>query len=124
MILPRTGPSAARWPRLLGAALAAAVALAISPLGCRVLEPSNRPLDRCRHQCESRASRQCTEALCERGCEMVLDRLVEREGDGVIACVASSPRRCTDVVWAECAAHVGVHADGGPPGPPPPAEEE
>lgn len=55
---------------------------------------------------------------------MILDRLVEREGENVIGCVASSPRRCTDVVWADCASRVGVHADGGPPGPPPPQEEE
>jgi hypothetical protein len=42
----------------------------------------------------------------------------------VIACVATRDRHCSDVVWAECAALVGPHADGGPPGPPPPVEEE
>ena len=36
--------------------------------------------------------------------------------------MARASRRCGDVVWAECAAKVGVHADGGPPAlsPPPP----
>ena len=100
------------------------LAVALSSMSCRVFEPSNKPVDACRRSCVARAKRQCTEQQCERGCEFILDRLVEREGDHVIACVAASPRRCTDVVWADCAAKVGVHADGGPPAPPPPAEEE
>lgn len=91
---------------------------------CRAVEPSNKPLDGCRKKCEAKAERQCTEQQCERGCEMILDRLVEREGERVIACVASSARRCTDVVWADCASRIGAHADGGPPGPPPPVEDE
>src|SRR5688572_29172079 len=91
---------------------------------CRdAFEPSNRPLDTCRRSCGKRAKRQCSEAQCERGCEMILDRLIEREGETVIGCVARSPRICTDVVWADCAAQVGLHADGGPPGPPPPPED-
>lgn len=103
------------------------VALAIvaaAPTGCRAVEPANKPLEGCRRTCEQKASRQCTDRECERGCEFILDRLVEREGDNVIACVASSQRRCTDVVWADCAARVGPHADGGPPGPPPPPEDD
>jgi hypothetical protein len=112
---------------VLGLVLASAIGIVVSVsafASCRVYEPANRPLDRCRHSCEKRAARQCSEAACERGCEMILDRLVEREGENVIGCVAASPRRCTDVVWADCAAHVGAHADGGPPGPPPPPDEE
>lgn len=97
---------------------------ALAAASCRVHEPANKPLDACRRSCESKAKAQCTEALCERGCELILDRLMEREGETVIRCVASSPRRCTDVVWADCASRVGVHLDGGPPGPPPPVEEE
>ena len=98
--------------------------LAASASCGRVYEPANKPVDACRHSCETKAKRQCTEAQCERGCEFILDRIVEREGENVIACVASSSRRCTDVVWADCAAHIGPHADGGPPGPPPPVEED
>lgn len=113
----------ARCIGLLVLAAGGTVALA-APLSCRIYEPSNKPLDACRRSCESKAKRQCTDAQCERGCEMILDRIIEREGENVIACVASSPRRCTDVVWADCAAHIGVHADGGPPGPPPPSDEE
>ncbi len=55
---------------------------------------------------------------------MILDRLAEDLGEHVIACVATGARRCSDAVWADCAARVGPHADGGPPGPPPPVEED
>lgn len=105
-------------------ALVVALAMIAVPLACRAVEPSNKPIEACRRTCEKKASRQCTDRECERGCEFILDRLVEREGDKVIECVASSQRRCTDVVWADCAVRIGPHADGGPPGPPPPVEEE
>jgi hypothetical protein len=95
-----------------------------APFACRVFDPPNRPLDTCRRSCEAKASRQCNEGECERGCEMILDRIIEREADNVIACVAAGSRRCGDVVWADCAAHIGAHADGGPPAPGPPADEE
>jgi hypothetical protein len=49
----------------------------------------------------------------------VIDRLVERQGEPVLACVAASTGACDDRTWARCAARVGPHADGGPP---PPAE--
>jgi hypothetical protein len=91
---------------------------------CRATEPANRPLDRCRASCEAKAKRQCTAAQCERGCEMILDRILEREGENVIRCVAKGPRICTDVVWADCATHIGVHADGGPPAPAPAPDDE
>jgi hypothetical protein len=90
---------------------------------CRAVEPTNKPVDSCVRSCEARASRQCSSSECERGCEFILDRLVEKEADTVVACVARLPRRCSDVVWADCAAHVGPHVDGGPPGPSPPAED-
>lgn len=83
---------------------------------CRTREPKT-PAAKCQEQCEARAGEQCTAAECERGCEFILDRLVEHEGENVIACMAKTRRRCSDVVWAECAAHVGPHADGGPPAP-------
>lgn len=101
-----------------------AVVLVPAAVGCRAGTPSNRPIEACTRACTSRVARQCSEAECERGCELILDRLVEKEMDNVIACMARAPRRCTDVVWADCAARVGVHADGGPPAPPPPVEED
>ena len=91
---------------------------------CRAIEPANKPIDACVQRCTAIASRSCSDAECARGCEFILDRLVEREMNKVVACVASTPRRCSDIVWADCAARVGVHSDGGPPAPSPPAEEE
>jgi hypothetical protein len=93
-------------------------------LSCRALEPSSKPVDHCREQCVKRASRSCSEAECSRGCEFILDRLVERELTNVLSCVVRSPRRCTDEVWADCAAHIGPHWDGGPPAPANATEEE
>lgn len=101
-----------------------AATLAQAIYGCRVGVPTNRPIETCVKACNTRASRQCSESQCERGCEFILDRLIEKEMDNVIACMARTVRSCTDVVWADCAAHVGVHADGGPPPPPPPVEED
>jgi hypothetical protein len=49
--------------------------------------------------------------------------LVEHEDGPVVACVARSKKSCSDGTWAACAARVGPHADGGPPAPPPPADE-
>lgn len=102
-----------------------AVAVLAPMAGCgRALEPANRPVDGCVRSCQRRASRQCSLAECERGCEFIIDRIVEKEGDNVLACVARNQRRCSDVVWADCAARVGVHADGGPPPPPPPRDDD
>ena len=113
-----------RAPSLVVVALAALV-LAPSLAGCgRALEPANKPVDACVKTCNERASRSCSDSECQRGCEFILDRLVEKEGNNVIACVARTPRRCTDVVWADCAARIGIHADGGPPPPPPPVDED
>ena len=105
--------------------LSALLATAGLLLSCRAaFEPSNKPVDACVASCNKRASRQCSEGECNRGCEFILDRLVEKETNNVIACVAKNQRRCTDVVWADCAVRIGVHADGGPPAPGPPAEED
>lgn len=109
--------------RLLFGAIAASALLGVGS-ACRALDPPNRPLDRCEAQCREKAKRNCSEDACVRGCEFILDRLIEREGPNVIACVARYSRGCSDVVWAECASHVGVHADGGPPGPAPRNTEE
>ena len=93
-------------------------------VSCHALEPSNKPIDACLKACSAHAARSCSDAECARGCEFILDRLVENEMRNVIACVGRTPRRCSDMVWADCAAHVGIHADGGPPAPPPPSDDE
>jgi hypothetical protein len=90
----------------------------------RATEPANKPIDGCVRACVARASRSCSEEECARGCEFSLDRILEKEQDSVVACVARTPRRCGDVVWADCAARIGVHADGGPPAPPSQLPEE
>jgi hypothetical protein len=100
---------------IVAGALAAAAA-------CGSFAPANRPEARCHQACLSRAGAKCTEEACVRGCRFVLDRLIEREGDNVVGCVARNKGGCADPVWAECAARVGRLADGGPPGPPPPKE--
>lgn len=97
--------------------LALLLVLVLGPLACRVYEPANKPLDNCFKTCSEEAKRNCSEDECRRGCEFILDRLVEREGKNVIACVARGSRRCTDTVWADCAVRVGVHVDGGPGAP-------
>jgi len=86
---------------------------------CHWFDPPAAPEATCLRACEARAS-QCTRAQCLRGCTLALDRLVEREGARVVACVASSKTRaCDDRAWAHCSVRVGGHADGGPPAPPP-----
>jgi hypothetical protein len=72
----------------------------------------------CFKACVDRA-RSCARSQCSRGCNLILDRLAEHEGAGVIACVARDGGRCDERAWAHCGAWVGAHADGGPPEPPP-----
>lgn len=115
------GPALARCVAVLAFA---ACASALASASCRIHEPANKPVDACRRSCAVKAKAQCSEDECHRGCEFILDRLVEREGDTVLDCVAAAPRRCTDVVWADCAAKIGVHLDGGPPGYVPRPEED
>lgn len=95
-----------------------AVSLAI--VGCPAASRPPHPIEQCAEVCHKKAGAACSEAECARGCELVLDRIVERESSHVVACVARSRKRCTDTAWAECAALVGPHADGGPPALPPP----
>jgi hypothetical protein len=76
----------------------------------------------CAKSCANHAAN-CQRGECERGCNLILDRLAEHEGEPVIACVARSKGRCGDWVWAHCAVQVGPHADGGPPAPPPPSDD-
>jgi hypothetical protein len=103
--------------------LASVLVVVLPIVACRAMEPTNKAIDGCIKRCSEKASRNGSDGECERGCEMILDRIIERESHHVIACVARQTRRCADVVWAECAANIGAHADGGPPGPPPPADD-
>jgi hypothetical protein len=50
---------------------------------------------------------------------LAADRFVEHEGEQVLTCVEKSDAACDDTLWADCAARIGVHLDGGPPSPPP-----
>jgi hypothetical protein len=92
-------------------------------LACRPHESSAPPAGpeaSCVDGCVKRAT-SCDERQCTRGCRILVDRMVEREGNAVLACVArGSKQRCDESVFAECAARVGPHADGGPPPPSPP----
>ncbi len=115
--------SVTRAPQLLSllsllSLLWLALALALIACGCNVESPPRGPEDTCAQACATRATG-CTRPQCARGCNLVLDRLVEHEGERVIACVADSRSEttCDDRRWAHCAALVGPHADGGPPPP-------
>ncbi len=101
-------------------ALAASLVLAGA---CNTASPPRGPEETCARSCEARATK-CTERECWRGCNLVLDRLAEHEGDRVVACVAKADASCDDRAGARCAARVGPHADGGPPPPPPPSDIE
>jgi len=93
--------------------------------GCPAAARPPNPIEQCTALCQSEAGKACSEPECARGCELVLDRIVERETKGIVACVGKSRRRCSDTAWAECASLVGPHADGGPPAllPPDPFDE-
>lgn len=100
--------------------LLASVLAIVVLVGCPQ-EPRERPDVRCADACKARTTR-CTDHECERGCAFVLDRLVEHEQEPILTCIASAPH-CADPDWADCAVHIGAHADGGP-GVPPPHELE
>jgi len=88
--------------------------------------PTGGPEEKCVHACEARASR-CTHHQCVRGCNFVLDRLVQHEGPTVIACVARTTQAniaCDDHTWATCGTRIGLYADGGPPAPPPSRDDD
>ena len=95
--------------------LAVSLALAVA---CNAESPPRGPEETCFRVCAARATR-CSRHECARGCNLVLDRLVENEGDHVLACVTRTKAPCDDRAWSHCAALVGVHADGGPAPPPP-----
>lgn len=97
--------------------------LAAALLGCQAASPAGGPEATCARACLSSA-RRCSASQCARGCNLILDRLAEREGGNVLACIAATSRACDDREWSRCATRVGPHADGGPPPPPPPRDVE
>jgi hypothetical protein len=101
--------------KLLGLTLVSVLALA----GCEAQSPPRGIEATCAKACEVRIS-QCEPRQCRRGCNLVMDRLAENEGDHVLTCVAEAKTSCDDRAWARCATRIGPHADGGPPPPPPP----
>lgn len=109
-----------RWLFGIGLVLVGPV-FAPAFVGCAAVAPKNRVLADCEDRCRRDAAAVCTESDCMRGCRFSLDRLVEREGPKVVACVAAqktAEKGCGDRVFAECAAKVGPYANGGPPAPP------
>jgi hypothetical protein len=112
----------------MNAALYAALAVLFTSCGALVREtpvdhsPPAGPEATCAKACADRA-KNCGRAQCARGCNLILDRLAEHEGAGIVACVARAGGTCDERAWAHCAAWVGVHADGGPPAPPPPSDD-
>jgi hypothetical protein len=123
---------------LRAAALAALAALTLlSTSACDLLTPQPNvivpdgpppgPEARCTDACVAKAHA-CSAAQCARGCRFVLDKLVEREGPRILACVARAdpgkPAACDDMTFAECAARTGPYADGGPAPPRPPTDDD
>lgn len=93
--------------------------LASFSTGCpSATAPEGKHESACYDDCRARAAKTCGDDECARGCRFVIDRLVEREGRNVVTCMTSA-KACDDPTWADCAAKIGVHADGGPPAPPP-----
>jgi hypothetical protein len=117
--------AALRAPRALAPALAMAVLLG----ACGPETPPVGPEQTCVKACETRLDG-CSPRECRRGCNLVVDRVIQREGDRVLACVArtvaappSGGPACGDRAWARCAILLGPYADGGPPAPPPPRDD-
>jgi hypothetical protein len=104
--------------------LAGAVAAALGAVACSpAASPARGAEAACVDACASRVPR-CGKAACTRGCNLVIDRLVEGEGTRVVACVAQASGACDDRQWSRCAARVGPHVDGGPPAPLPPSDDD
>ncbi|MCL2450918.1 MAG: hypothetical protein FWD17_18395, partial [Polyangiaceae bacterium] len=67
--------------------------------------PAGGPEASCVADCAARA-RGCSRKQCVRGCNLVIDRLVERQGTAIIACVATARANggaCDDRAFARCA---------------------
>jgi hypothetical protein len=108
-----------------GAASSAGVALFLvaALASCVAQAPTPGPEARCADACVAKAHA-CTTAACARGCRLVLDKLVEREGEHVLACVARAKGTCDEMTFADCAAQAGPYAGGGPAPPRPPSDDD
>jgi hypothetical protein len=95
----------------------------LSAIACNAHDAPRTPEETCIAACTDRAPR-CSDGDCRRGCSLTLDRLIEREQEGVIACVAKATVACDDPLWAKCGTRIGAHADGGPAAPPPSPEDD
>lgn len=87
-------------------------------VACKANWPAAGPERSCVDACTKLALAACDELACKRGCNFVVDRLVEKQQDTVLSCVAKveqASKRCDDQVWATCAPRVGPYRDGGPP---------
>jgi hypothetical protein len=102
---------------------ASALFLLTALAACAAEVPTPGPEARCADACVAKA-RACTSVACARGCRLVLDKLVEREGAQVLACVARAKGVCDDMTFADCAARSGPYANGGPAPPRPPSDDE
>jgi hypothetical protein len=101
---------------------ACAVALIAIAIGCQAQSPPRGPEEACVKACSIKMT-QCSPHQCGRGCNLVIDRLLEHEGGAVLACIERQ-KTCDDRAWSRCATFLGPHADGGPPPPPPPKDFE
>jgi hypothetical protein len=106
---------------LILAFIAAPIFLSVD--ACRPVAPTDELNRQCVNACEKQVPVPCDDAACERGCRIILDRVVEREIATVLACIQSEKKGCRDAQWASCGASV-PYRDGGPPPPLPPKEED
>jgi hypothetical protein len=101
-----------------------ALGLGLGLVACQAESPPRGLEATCAKSCDVKAS-QCSPHQCRRGCNLVMDRLAENQGDAVLACVVrgrGAKVACDDRAWARCATLLGPHADGGPPAPLPPPD--
>jgi hypothetical protein len=91
----------------------ALVACVVAACGQPRTEPPAAGLEAwCADTCVASAHA-CDAPKCAHGCRLLLDKLVEREGGRVLACVAKASA-CDDATFAECAVRSGPYVDGGP----------
>ena len=103
--------------------VAMTLAMVAAPAGCRVEAPASGPEAQCVDGCRATVHA-CSDVQCVRECRFILDRLVEREGAQVLACVARAKGSCDEMTFADCAARSGPYANGGPAPPRPPSDDE